>query len=156
MTRFLCAAFLVASMAVVSLQAREPRSRRADTPKNKIQIPNSVKDKLQMAALPDLTIASMARMPGGDLRVFVRNAGQKASTPCKLGVTLTAANGGPLGQTSQNLGAIQPGLTMLVTIPLGSLPGGTYVTAKADGANSMAESNENNNSRTIVLPNLSF
>jgi subtilase family serine protease len=69
---------------------------------------------------------------------------------------MTAANGGPLGQTSQNLGAIQPGLTTMVTIPLGSLPGGTYVTARVDASNSVAESNEGNNAQTIVLPNLPF
>lgn len=150
MFRNLCAALILP--ALVSAVAAQPGpgpdlKRRPD-----LQLPAD----LLILPRPDLIIPMAYKVPGGDLRVSVRNQGSVKSAACKLSIRLFDSAGGEIGQKTIDVPALAPGLTMMLNTPVGSLAPGSRVDLKVDSTNLVNESNENNNTRSFTIPNLPF
>jgi hypothetical protein len=104
--------------------------------------------------LPDLKVRQFLFVPGDDKRVRVQisNGGKKASTQCRLELTVRKINGAAVGRKLEVvLPAIQAGQGDWINIDASSiLPKNvslkdTTFKLIADSTKSVAESNENNN-----------
>jgi subtilase family serine protease len=94
-------------------------------------------------AAPDLTVAAPTAVDGNPVTLssVVSNRGSATAT----GVTVAFSNGTKILGTSAPI-TLAPGRSVKVSIRTGALPEGTQVvTAIADPADKVAESNEGNN-----------
>jgi hypothetical protein len=107
-----------------------------------------------LANLPDLKVRQFLFVPSDDKRVRVQisNGGKKASTPCRLELTVRKINGAAVGRTLHvTIPAIQPGQGDWLNVDVsGILPKNvslkdTTFKLIADSTKIVAESNENNN-----------
>ena len=133
MFRFICSALIVAVSAAASANAQAPQPPR-----------------------PDLTIVNAVKVPGGDVRVFIKNQGTANAAACKMSVKLFSPAGALLGERSVFVQPIAVGLTMSISTPVGNLAPGSRVELKVDFTNVLVESNELNNARRLIIPNIPF